>query len=222
MSRAIASMPPGSAVRYCEGMPDFNPTLRRKVYRPAMLSRFVNHDRATLHVTFLNMIGDKADTVLVKRFFTGARVPMGGAVRVAPAAEKMGVATGVETTLSAMQKHGFPVWATLTDVALCKFIPPPECRSLVIFGDRDELYGGQLAAISLAHTLARRPGFKVRFSLPPSNLKDWNDVVIAERDAKNVDWSLHNDRLVENDESQGDREGAPGAEQGGQHYRSSD
>jgi hypothetical protein len=57
---------------------------------------------------------------------------------------------------------------------------------LIVFGDRDELFGGQLAAVSLAHVLARRVGFKVRFNLPPGNFKDWNDVIRAERDASNI------------------------------------
>jgi putative DNA primase/helicase len=186
LSRSIVAMPPGSAVRYAESMPDYVPALKRRVYRPAMLSRFVNNERSVLHITFLTMNGEKADVPKVKRFFTGARVPQGGAVRLAPAAELMGVATGVETTLSAMQKHGFPCWATLSDVGLLKFEPPPECRRLIVFGDRDELFGGQLAAVSLAHVLARRVGFKVRFNLPPGDFKDWNDVIRAERDALNI------------------------------------
>jgi putative DNA primase/helicase len=185
-SRSITVLPPASAVRYAESMPDYVQALKRKVYRPAMISKVVNADRACLHITFLTLTGEKADVLKVKRFFTGAAVPKGGAVRLAPAAELMGVATGVETTLSAMQKHGFPCWATLSDVGLLKFEPPPECRELVVFGDRDELFGGQLAAVSLAHVLARRAGFKVRFNLPPGDFKDWNDVVRAERDASNI------------------------------------
>jgi putative DNA primase/helicase len=208
MSRSIISLPPPNAVRYCDQMPDYVPALKRKVYRPAMISKVVNGERAALHITYLTITGEKADVPKVKRFFTGARVPAGGAVRLAPAAELMGVATGVETTLSAMQKHGFPCWATLSDVGLLKFEPPPECRSLIVFADADESFAGQLAAVSLAHVLARRVGFKVRFCLPPGELKDWNDVVRAERDASNIV------RIHGEDNGAGEGDSAPAGDYG--------
>ena len=186
-SRSITCLPPGNAVRYIAQMADWDRTLKKKVYHPAMIARMVNHEHGALHITYLTIEGKKAEVPVVKKFFNGARVPEGGAVRLAPAAEKMGVSTGIETSLSASQKHDdMPVWATLSDVGLLKFEPPPICRHIIIFGDRDESYSGQMAAMSLAHILAKRSLLKVRVRLPSGNCKDWNDVVQAERATNNI------------------------------------
>jgi putative DNA primase/helicase len=184
--RAIAEMPSGAAIRFAESMPDYDAVEKRKTYRPAMLARMVNSERGILHITFLTIEGKKAEIAKVKRFFTGARVPVGGAVRLAPAAETMGVSTGIETSLSAAQKHGMPVWATLSDVGLLKFEPPPICRHLTIFGDCDTLFSGQMSSYSLGNILARRAHLTVKVAMPPDGFKDWNDVIQTERDAKNV------------------------------------
>jgi putative DNA primase/helicase len=184
--RAVAELPSPTAIRYAESMPDYDKVLKRKVYRPAMLARFTGEGRAVLHATYLTITGEKADVPHVKRFFNGCHVPAGGAVRLQPAAEEMGVSTGVETAMSAAQKYGLPVWATLSDGGLVKFEPPPECKRLTIFGDRDKNFSGQHVSYSLAYRLAQRPTLKVVVSLPPHGLKDFNEVVQAERDAKNV------------------------------------
>ena len=78
-------------------------------------------------------------------------------MRLFEPAEVMGVAEGVETALAASLLHrGMPVWATLTTVNLMKFEPPPVCRKLIIFGDKDEKNAGQVAAYSLAQRLMMR------------------------------------------------------------------
>jgi hypothetical protein len=217
-SRGIDILPPGSAVRYCEQMPDYVPALKRKLYRPAMLSRLRNDERAALHITFLTLTGEKADVEKVKRFFTGAHIPVGGTVRLGPAAEVMGVSTGLETSMSASIKHGMPVWATLTDVGLLKFRPPPDCRVLHIFSDNDERFSGQHASTSLAYTLTNPPipGVKVVFRMPPDGFKDWNDVLMTEKAATNI-RRLHGDALVEDDEGEGDCSPAGGAEEADQY-----
>ena len=99
----------------------------------------------------------------------------------------------------------------LTDVGFLKFEPPPECRHLTIFTDNDELFDGQQASTPLAYRLARKPGLKVVYKLPPGGLKDWNDVVQAERDAKNV-RRLHSDAVHEDAEGEGDRQAVVGEE----------
>ena len=203
-SRGIDILPPGTAVRYCAEMPDYVPELKRKLYRPAMLSRLVNQERGALHITFLTATGEKADLPKVKRFFTGARVPPGGTVRLAPAAEVMGVSTGLETSMSAMIKFAMPVWATMTDVGLLKFQPPPECKCLTIYSDNDEGFSGQHASTSLAYILTNppRPGLRVLYKMPPDGFKDWNDVLTEEKQPKNVIRIVRN---VEDDEGEGHR-----------------
>ena len=207
-SRGIDILPPGTAVRYVESMPDYDAVLKKKTYHPAMIARMVNHERGALHITYLTIDGQKANVSHVKRFFTGARVPVGGAVRLGEAAEFMGVSTGIETCLSASMKHnGMVVWAVLSDVGFLKFDPPPECRHLTIFGDGDELFDGQMASVALAHRLARVQGIRVAWKLPPESFKDWNDVIVAERAAgPKLAGRIERDALVEDDAGEGDRQ----------------
>ena len=179
--RAITIAPASNVVRYAASMPDYDPKTKAKVYRPAMLSRFTSDDRGIIHVTFLTPDGQKADTPIVKRFFAGAKVPQGGSVRLGPPSKVMGVSTGMETSLSAMQRAGMPVWAVLNDVALLKFNPPGICEELTIFGDADDVtYSGYAASYNLAFVLARQPRLRVRVQMPPSGFNDWNDVLVAE------------------------------------------
>lgn len=218
-SRGIDILPPGAAVRYCAEMPDYVPALKRKLYRPAMLSRLVNHEHGALHITFLTLTGEKADVIKVKRFFTGAHIPVGGTVRLGPAAEVMGVSTGLETSMSAAIKFGMPVWASMVDVGLLKFRPPPECRELHIYSDNDERFSGQHACTSLAYALSNPPlpGVKIVFRMPPDGFKDWNDVLVAERDPKNILRIVRHDTLVEDDDGEGDCSAAGGAGEADQY-----
>jgi putative DNA primase/helicase len=175
--RGIDRMPDPGSVRFCESVTERDLETRKVTMRPALLTRFIAHDDslARLHFTYLSPFGGKADCNDVKRFQPGT-VPMGGAARLAPASEEMGVSTGIETSLSAMQLHGVPCWATLTDVALMKFVPPPVCKKLIIFGDRDVRYSGQMHAHGLAYRLSHLStplDVETRF---PVDDKDWNDV----------------------------------------------
>ena len=43
-SRAITILPPSSAVRFAESVPDYDPATKKKTYRPALLSRLVGED----------------------------------------------------------------------------------------------------------------------------------------------------------------------------------
>jgi putative DNA primase/helicase len=81
---------------------------------------------------------------------------MGGAVRLFPAAATMGVAEGIETALAASLTFEVPVWAALTAGQLSRFEPPPECRYLLIFMDRDLTYDGGMASNVLANRLSKR------------------------------------------------------------------
>lgn len=151
---------------------------RRQNY-PALISNFVAPDLSatTVHFTFLDDQGRKADVPKVRKFYPG-RIPAGGAVRLAPSAETMGIAEGLETALSAMQLHDLPVWATLTAGAMIKWQPPPTAKNILIFGDHDESFTGQQAAYNLAYRL-HNEGYRVEVRLP-DHVGDWNDVLVAE------------------------------------------
>ena len=166
-----------------------------------MLALYVAPDAGefTLHATYLDATGNKARVPEVKKLVP-LPVPRGGAVRLAPSAATMGVATGLETAMSAMLLHEVPVWATLNDGNLMKFEPPPTCKHLIIFGDHDTSFSGQVAAYSLAHRLqllkqdgvprfgrieVRIPGLVCE---PDAEDTDWNDfhTAFAERQSMGV------------------------------------
>jgi putative DNA primase/helicase len=148
---------------------------------PAMVAKFSAPDGATyaLHRTFLTTDGFRADVGDIRKMAPGP-IPDGGAVRLAPAAETMGVGTGIETSYSAMRMFRLPVWATLNDRLLMKWKPPSAARRIIVFGDHDDSFSGQMAAYGLAFTLKQK-GFDVEVRIPPTLGQDWNDVDMADQ-----------------------------------------
>lgn len=155
---------------------------------PAILAKFVAPDgkRAILHRTWLPDVW-KPGVKVARKMWRGS-VPDGGAVRLGEAAETMGVAEGLETALSAALIHEIPVWSCVGYVELVKFVPPPECKHLVIFGDNDASFTGQMAAYSLARRMSLVPlerRIRAEVRLPAywdsGEKTDWNDMRLAER-----------------------------------------
>lgn len=129
---------------------------------------------ATIHRTWLKN-GRKAPVSSPKKIAQGLPIK-GGAIRLTPVAETLGVAEGVETALAAMQKFGVPTWACVSANGLESFLPPPEVKRLVIFADNDANFTGQAAAYKLANRLALA-GLEVEVRIPDETGKDWADVV---------------------------------------------
>lgn len=150
-------------------------------HHPAMLSKFVCPEAKTftLHMTFLDQQGNKADVPKAKKL-APVPVPPGGAVRLAPSAETMGISEGIETALSAHLMFEVPVWAALSTGCLVKWEPPATAKNVLIFADCDESFAGQAAAFPLAHKLKAK-GLQVEVRMPP-DLGDWNDVLVAEKE----------------------------------------
>ena len=171
-------------LRYVPDLPHWSDGNVRTLH-PAMLAKFVAPDgrSAILHRTYLAEPGVKAKLpgeANAKSYMPG-KVPARGAVRLAPAAETLGIAEGVETALSASILFSVPVWASLTTGSMVKWEPPPEARNLIIFGDRDDSFAGQNAAFALAYRL-RTEGRGVEVRIPdPEDGSDWNDVLTARR-----------------------------------------
>lgn len=151
----------------------------RKTEHPAMLAQFVSPDTAaiTLHLTYLDEHGGKADVPKVRKMVP-APIPKGGAVRLAPSAETMGIAEGIETALSASILHEVPVWAALTANALLTWEPPPHVRNIIVFGDADESLTGQHVAYGLGYRL-KRCGHRAEVRIPDDMPCDWNDVLVS-------------------------------------------
>jgi len=145
---------------------------------PGMIAVFADAGGkpATIHRTFLTPSGEKAKADPVRMFMPG-KLPDGGAIRLGPVAEALGIAEGIETAMAAARLHGLPVWATTSEVMLQKWQPPSEVRSVLIFADSDEGFAGQAAAFNLAKTLKRNdPKRDINVMLPPMG-QDWNDVL---------------------------------------------
>ena len=99
-----------------------------------------------------------------------------GAVRLAPAGEKLAVAEGVETALSIFQATHIPTWAALTASNL-RCVTIPECvRELLVCADGDA--AGEQAAQALALRFMReRPGAIAKIARAGSGM-DFNNLML--------------------------------------------
>lgn len=129
----------------------------------------------TYHITYLEG-GKKAPVETCRKVMTPVDTAKGAAIRLFPSAEAMGVAEGVETAIAASILFNVPVWATYSADSLAEFTPPPECKHLTVFGDKDENYVGQAAAYTLARRMVAK-GLESGVVLPEQG--DWNDVLLA-------------------------------------------
>lgn len=168
-----------------------NPT--RRLF-PGMVARMVSPDglRAVqLHRTYLTEDGHKAQVdpprLLMPKISEGEM--NGGAVRLAPFTDRLGIAEGIETAVSVTKLFDIPCWAALNAGNLAKWAPPPGVK-VTIFADNDALtlFEGQRAAFELAHRLTVE-GFIVEDVLIPSAKgEDWNDA-----------WAIHKGLTFDND-----------------------
>jgi putative DNA primase/helicase len=147
---------------------------------PAMLGVVTMPDGhpSTMHRTWLDGKGGKAPVDQPKKVFSGTI--KGGAIRLAPLAECLGIAEGIETALAASVLFGMPVWAAISANGVQQWEPPAGVSSVVVFADNDENFVGQNAGYALAQSLARR-GMKAEVRIPAVVGTDWADVYVEER-----------------------------------------
>lgn len=103
----------------------------------------------------------------------------GGAVRLRMPSDRLGLAEGIETALSASQMYAMPVWATLSANRLGKIEIPKTVRILHIFGDSGAV--GKREAFAAADEYERR-GLHVEIVFPAAHFKnadnaDFNSVL---------------------------------------------
>lgn len=140
----------------------------------AMIANFMDTEGkgVTIHRTYLH--GDKrADIEKPKKMMPHNGQMAGGAVRLFPYTDTLGIAEGIETAIAAAQIFEIPTWAALSATLLEQW-EPPDVRQVVIFGDRDKSYAGQKAAYVLANRLTTK-GMIVNVEIPPKG--DWADRV---------------------------------------------
>jgi len=146
---------------------------------PAMAHLFKSADGKplTYHLTYLTSRGEKAPVSSPKKVIPPVGPLSGGAIRLFPARDDLGIAEGVETAIAATQRYGVPCWASYSATLLEQFQPPEGVR-VVVFGDSDESFTGQKSAYVLAHRL-KREGFDVSVKIPERLGADWADEVSA-------------------------------------------
>lgn len=141
---------------------------------PAMVAGVQGPDRAlvAVHRTFLTADSTKKSSVSTNKMGLGCYGA--GAVRLAAAAEVLGLAEGVETALSGQHLFNIPTWATLGVERLGKIELPPIVRRIILFGDR-----GAEVQVERACTAYEAQGLETEIRYPDAPAKDWNDVLQA-------------------------------------------
>ena len=144
---------------------------------PVMLSAVQGrHGRmVALHRTYLNDDATKANVPTIKKLSGAFGAVMGAAVRLFPAAERIGAAEGIETAVAACLGSGIPTWAAVSAGGLEAFVWPAPACDLFVFADNDENQRGQQAAQRLA-CRASSAGLAVRVLTPSEAGSDWADV----------------------------------------------
>ena len=154
------------------------PSLRCGTRGPTMVAAVQRPDGKIIAVQSLLLTreGQKASASF-PRINTGALGA--GAVRLAAAAEVMGIAEGVETALSAQTMVEIPVWASLGCHRMHRVELPEIVREVHIFGDND---ASGWAAAQRAAEVHMALGRRVVLRFPPDGIKDFNDLLNADAD----------------------------------------
>jgi hypothetical protein len=148
----------------------------QQTYHPAMLARVddTNGQGVSIHRTYLTNDGHKAAVPTVKKLMPAvlSGATRGGAIRLYPAGETLGVTEGIETTLAVRLATGLPVWSTICAGGMARLLIPSEVRLVVICADHDP------AGLKAARELARRllsEQRRVKLLIPDTPGADWAD-----------------------------------------------
>ena len=144
----------------------------------AMIAKVTDPDNkpVSIHRTYLLASGERPKIGKTKMLMAGT-IPEGSAIRLQPYQNILGIAEGIETAFSASAIFDIPVWAAISATIMVKWKPPENVERIVIFGDNDRNFVGQLSAYRLAYTIAREYPQKYDICVSIPNVKgcDWND-----------------------------------------------
>lgn len=157
----------------------FSPALRRSdgANDPAMVARIDSLDGELIGIARVWLYRDDTGTWRRRdRAMLGRAA--GGAVRLAPAADTLLIAEGIETALSGIEATGVPAWAALSASSLVALPLPPIVRRVVILADHDVSGVGERAARAAAQRWLAE-GRLVKIAIPPEPGSDFNDVLIC-------------------------------------------
>jgi putative DNA primase/helicase len=139
----------------------------------ALVTRGTDAEPIAIHRTFLARDGNGKAPVDPQKMMLGPC--RGGAVRLGPICDRLMVAEGIETALSAMQATGQPAWAALSTSGLRTLDLPDAVRDVTVLADGDD--PGEAAARDCAWRW-KRQGRRVRIAHPPQGM-DFNDLLMG-------------------------------------------
>ena len=165
---------PVNNVKYHPSMPFYHEN--KDVSRhPAMISilRNTNGAGTTLHVTYIDFDGNKANLEVPRKILPAALPIQGSCIQLfEPEDGIIAVGEGIETMLAVRQLFDYPVWAAGNAGQLEAMVFHEQVRKVIIFGDNDKSFTGQKSAYVLAHKLRRK--IEVEVMIPPL-IGDWCD-----------------------------------------------
>ena len=139
----------------------------------ALVTRGTDGNPIAVHRTFLGRDGSsKAPVEPTKMMFGPCR---GGVVRLGPVGDRLMIAEGIETALSAMQATAQAAWAALSTSGLRTLELPAEIGDVVVLADGDDAGEGAARDCALRW---KRQGRRVRIARPPRGL-DFNDMLLG-------------------------------------------
>jgi putative DNA primase/helicase len=139
----------------------------------ALVTRGSDDTPIAVHRSFLARDGSGKAPVDPQKMMLGPC--SGGAVRLGPIGDRLMIAEGIETALSAMQATGEPTWAALSTSGLRALDLPDRVRDVIVLADGDD--AGEAAARDCALRW-KREGRRVRIARPPQGT-DFNDVLMG-------------------------------------------
>lgn len=129
----------------------------------------------SIHRTYLGADHRKAAVAQPKKLMASAGRMAGASIRLVQHGNRLGIAEGIETALSANALFGVPCWAAVSAHGMASWAPPKRVQQVDIFADHDQSGTGKQAATKLAQRLMLQ-GLEVRIHTPETE-GDWNDVL---------------------------------------------
>ena len=122
---------------------------------PAMVAVFRTADGkvSTLHLTFLDESGNKADVPTTRKMMPVMNKFTGSACRMWKDGAILCIAEGIETALAVQQINGYPVWSVGSASNMKAFEPPDIVKNIYIYVDEDISATGVLAGYTLQNRL---------------------------------------------------------------------
>lgn len=174
-SRNLNELVYPKALRFAEKLADGEGGVRPRMI--AAVGRYGVPKLDTIHRTFLRPDGlAKAEMASPRKLMPGP-VPDGACVMLSEWTESgpLGIAEGIETAMAASALFSIPVWAAISSSMMKKWLPPPGCEEIVVFGDHDPKFGGQAAAYHRANRLAAKNLPVGQVLSPDLSGEDWAD-----------------------------------------------